>query len=58
MIVCWTLFGVSRAITLRHHTLTIWNQFIAGYVSTRLYLSMKGEDWRKNIALTAMLFPT
>ncbi|KAL8292186.1 hypothetical protein RQP46_001652 [Phenoliferia psychrophenolica] len=32
--------------------------FIAGYVSTRLYISMKGEDWRKNIALTAMLFPT
>ncbi|KAK4703342.1 transmembrane 9 superfamily member 2/4, partial [Phenoliferia sp. Uapishka_3] len=38
--------------------LAAMSAFIAGYVSTRLYISMQGADWRKNIALTAMLFPS
>ncbi|GAA5956137.1 hypothetical protein JCM21900_002606 [Sporobolomyces salmonicolor] len=32
--------------------------FIAGYVSSRLYLTLKGEDLRKNMVYTAVLFPT
>lgn len=60
MIVCWTLFGVSSSIhgTCASRSLHFCLQFIAGYISTRLYVSMRGEDWRKNIALTALLFPT
>ncbi|KDE07684.1 hypothetical protein MVLG_02143 [Microbotryum lychnidis-dioicae p1A1 Lamole] len=31
---------------------------IAGYVSSRVYASLKGEEWRKTILLTTVLFPT
>ncbi|SCV69947.1 BQ2448_1341 [Microbotryum intermedium] len=31
---------------------------IAGYVSSRVYASLKGEEWRKTIFLTTVLFPT
>lgn len=30
---------------------------ISGYVSSRLFASLKGEEWRKNIGLTAIIFP-
>ncbi|ORY89710.1 hypothetical protein BCR35DRAFT_287713 [Leucosporidium creatinivorum] len=30
---------------------------ISGYVSSRVFASLKGEEWRKNIGLTAVLFP-
>ncbi|GAA6007655.1 Emp70p [Rhodotorula paludigena] len=32
--------------------------FVAGYVSSRLYLTMKGDAIRKNIAYTALVFPS
>jgi transmembrane 9 superfamily protein 2/4 len=31
--------------------------FIAGYVSSRLYKSLKGEHWKKNVIVTATLIP-
>ncbi|SCZ89943.1 BZ3500_MvSof-1268-A1-R1_Chr9g10649 [Microbotryum saponariae] len=34
------------------------SQCIAGYVSSRVYASLKGEEWRKTILLTTVLFPT
>lgn len=37
-----------------------WTFFgsIAGYFSSRVYASLDGEQWRRNIFLTATLFPT
>jgi len=36
-----------------------WTLFsaVAGYVSARLFGSMKGEDWKSNLTLTATGFP-
>ena len=31
---------------------------VAGYVSSRLFASLKGEEWRKNIVYSAFLFPS
>ena len=36
---------------------TLHDQFISGYVSSRLFATLRGEEWRKNIMLTAVLFP-
>lgn len=33
-------------------------KIIAGYISSRLFATLRGEEYRKNIAMTAMLFPT
>ncbi len=30
---------------------------VAGYVSARVYGSLKGEDWKKNLGVTALAFP-
>merc|ERR1712196_642563 len=30
---------------------------ISGYASSRLYLAMKGQDWKTNVVLTATLYP-
>lgn len=32
--------------------------FVAGYVSSRLYVTMKGDAIRKNIIYTALVFPS
>lgn len=59
MLVAYTLFGVSMqavAPQVFQLTLSIW-QCVSGYVSSRLFASLKGEEWRKNILLTAVLFP-
>ncbi|KAK4054150.1 Transmembrane 9 super member 2 [Microbotryomycetes sp. JL201] len=42
--------------TLMLVTYTLFG-FISGYVSSRLFASLKGEEWRKNIILTTVLFP-
>ncbi|UZJ53233.1 hypothetical protein CBS101457_002553 [Exobasidium rhododendri] len=31
--------------------------FIAGYFSSRIYISLGGENWQRTTAMTAMLFP-
>lgn len=31
---------------------------VAGYVSTRLYLTLGGSKWKQNVLWTATLFPT
>ncbi len=40
--------------------LICWTLFgsVAGYVSARLYMSLKGEDWKPNLIMTAAGFPT
>jgi transmembrane 9 superfamily protein 2/4 len=37
-----------------------WTLFsgIAGYVSSRLYISLDGQAWKQNVAATAIVFPT
>lgn len=37
-----------------------WTFFsvVSGYVSARVFGSMKGEDWKSNLTLTATGFPT
>lgn len=58
MIVFWMLFGV-RDLSFSPRALSDTSvQTIAGYVSSRLYASLRGEEWRKNVALTSVLFPT
>lgn len=57
MIVCWTLFGGEcRSFPLQ--TGPDANPVVAGYVSTRLYASLGGQSWKKNMFGTAVLFPT
>lgn len=40
--------------------LICWTLFsaVAGYTSARVYMSLKGEDWKPNLIMTATAFPT
>jgi transmembrane 9 superfamily member 2/4 len=40
--------------------IVFWTLFsgIAGYVSSRLYISLGGPAWKQNVAATAIFFPT
>ncbi|KAI5477548.1 hypothetical protein MNV49_006136 [Pseudohyphozyma bogoriensis] len=58
----FALFGFlspSNRGSLSTVMLVTWTLFgcVSGYVSSRLYASLRGEEWRKNIFMTATLFP-
>ncbi|KAL7424893.1 Transmembrane 9 superfamily member 2 [Cryptotrichosporon argae] len=59
----FALFGMlspSNRGSLATVLLICWTLFggVSGYVSARTYMSLGGENWKPNLALTAALFPT
>jgi transmembrane 9 superfamily protein 2/4 len=59
----FALFGFlspSNRGSLPTVMIVTWTFFgsIAGYVSSRLYVSFDGEAWKRNMVFTSLLFPT
>ena len=50
----------SNRGSLSTFLIVVWTMLgsLAGYTSTRLYLSLDGAAWKKNVLATALLFPS
>jgi transmembrane 9 superfamily member 2/4 len=65
MLVVTMIFAVLGFLSPANHgflltaglVLYVWMGTLAGYFSTRVYKTLKGQNWQKNTVLTAVAFP-